>query len=83
MCTNAYDDAIDFEMCGFHKIQSRYLENETLFLLQIKKIIYYLSRATFMAKNSFVVVVTFKHAVQTKHKTVTEDFKIIGKGCKK
>ena len=39
------------------KIQkSRYLENETYFILQVKKIINY---TYFTAKNSFVVEVTF------------------------
>ena len=45
---------------NFTKTQkSRYLKNEALFFLQIKKIINYLSRATFMAKYSFVAEVTF------------------------
>ena len=43
----------------FTKTQkSRYLENKTLFLLQIKKFI----NCTFMAKNGSVVEVTFKSA---------------------
>ena len=45
----------------FTKTQKpRYLENEILFFLQIKKFINYTSRATLWAKNSFVVEVTFK-----------------------
>ena len=39
--------------------KSRYLENETLFFLQIKKFINYKSRATFWKKNTFVAEVTF------------------------
>ena len=43
----------------FTKTQKpRYLDKETLFLLQIK--IYYTSRATLSQKNSFVADVTFK-----------------------
>ena len=45
----------------FRKTQkSRYLENESLFFLQIRKFIYYTSRATLWKKNSFVAEVTFK-----------------------
>ena len=40
-------------------MKSRYLENETLLFLQIKKIINYTSRATLWQKNSFAVEVTF------------------------
>ena len=40
--------------------KSRYLENETLFFLQIQKFVYYTSRATLLQKNSFVAEVTFK-----------------------
>ena len=44
----------------FTKIQkSRYLENETLFFLQIKKFINYTSRTTLWQKNTFVAEVTF------------------------
>ena len=44
----------------FTKTQkSRYLENETLFFLQTKKFINYI-KGYFIAKNSFVVEVTFK-----------------------
>ena len=39
--------------------KSRYLENETLFLLQIQKLINYTLRATLWQK-SFVAEVTFK-----------------------
>ena len=39
--------------------KSKNLENETLFFLQIKKIINYTSRATLLQKNSFVAEVTF------------------------
>ena len=40
-----YDDVTDFEICEFQSVNftktqnSRYLENETLFFLQIKKLI--------------------------------------------
>ena len=44
----------------FAKTQkSRYLQNETPFFLQIKKIICYTSRATLWQKSSFVTEVTF------------------------
>ena len=38
--------------------KSRYFENETLFFIQIQKIVNYTSRATLLQKNSFVVEVT-------------------------
>ena len=38
--------------------KSRYLENETLFFLQIKKFFNYTSRATLWEKNTFVVEIT-------------------------
>ena len=38
--------------------KSRYLKNETLFFLQIKKFSNYTSRATLSQKNSFVAEVT-------------------------
>ena len=41
--------------------KSRYLESETLFFLQIKKIINYTLRATLLQKNSFVAKVTFNN----------------------
>ena len=37
-----------------------YLENKTLFVSQIKKFIYYTSRATLLQKNAFVVEETLK-----------------------
>ena len=40
--------------------KSRYLENEILFFLQIKKPNNYTSRTTLLQKNSFVAEVTFK-----------------------
>ena len=50
----------NLKFVDFPKTQkSRYLENEALFLLQIRKLINYTSRA--MAKNSFVVEVAFKN----------------------
>ena len=49
----------------FTKTQtSRYLENEILFFLQIKKFINYTSRATLWQKNTFVAEVTFKQGEQ-------------------
>ena len=52
----------------FTKTQkSTYLENETLFFLQLKKIINYTSRATFMTKNSFVAEVNFNTLVPGVH----------------
>ena len=45
---------------NFTKTQkSRYLENVTLFFLQIKKFINYTSKATLWQKNTFVVELTF------------------------
>ena len=45
----------------FKKTQKfRYLENETLYFLQIKKFTNYTPRATLLHKNNFVVDVTFK-----------------------
>ena len=44
----------------FKKTQKfRYLENETLYFLQIKKFTNYTPRATLLHRNSFVVDVTF------------------------
>ena len=49
LCSNAYDDVTDFDICGFHKTQKTgYLKNETLFFLQIKKLINY-TLSTFRA----------------------------------
>ena len=46
----------------FTKTQkSRYLENETLFFIQIKKYINHTSRANLLQKKSFVAEVTFKN----------------------
>ena len=46
ICSNAYDDVSDFEVCRYHKnLKPKYLENETLFFLQIKKSIHYILRA--------------------------------------
>ena len=42
--------------------KSRHLENETLFILQIKKFINYTSRATLWQKNTFAVEVTFNES---------------------
>ena len=48
----------------FTKAQkSRYLENETLFFLQIKKFINY--KGYFTAKNSFVAEVTFNNLLSS------------------
>ena len=45
----------------FTKTQkSRYIENETLFFLQIKKFINYTSRATLWQKNTLVAEAPFK-----------------------
>ena len=41
--------------------KSRYFENETLFFLQVKKVINYTTRAGyFIAGNGFIVEITFK-----------------------
>ena len=56
----------------FTKTQkSRYLKNEALFFLQIKKFINYTSRATLWQKNSFVAEVTFNIKVKTGVRTPT------------
>ena len=52
-CSSAYGDITDFwifEICEFYKKtqKSRYLENETLFVLQIKEFINYMIRATLL-----------------------------------
>ena len=45
----------------FSKTQKfRYLENETIFFLQIKKFINYTLRAALWQKNTFAVELTFK-----------------------
>ena len=45
----------------FAKTQKiKYLENKTLFFLQIKKFINYTSRATLWQKNCFIAEVSFK-----------------------
>lgn len=46
ICSNLYDDATDFEVSEFTKNKmkykkNKYLEKETLFFLQIKKVIDY------------------------------------------
>ena len=46
------------KFAGFTKTQ-KYLESETIFFLQIKKIINYTSKAYFMAKNTFVAEAIF------------------------
>ena len=51
-----------FKSVDFTKTQkSRYLKNETLFFLLMKKLINCTSRATLWEKNSFVAEVTFKY----------------------
>ena len=48
---HVYDDVTYFEICGFYKKQkTRYLENEALLFVQIKKFINYTSSATFWQK---------------------------------
>ena len=50
-----------FRSVDFTKSQkNRYIENETSFSLQIKKLINYTSKATLSQKKSFVAEVTFK-----------------------
>ena len=50
---------------NFTKTQkSRYLKNETLFFLQIKKFFTYTSKGYFMVKNTFVAEVTLKGNVK-------------------
>ena len=45
--------------------KSRYLENKTLFFLEIKTFINYTSRATLWQKNSFLAEVTLKGLTAT------------------
>ena len=60
---------------GFPKTQkSRYLKNETLFFLQIKKFINCTLKRCFMTKNSFVAEVTFKQLPKI---TLTENLENI------
>ena len=64
LCGNAYDDVKDF---GFTNTQkSGYLENETLFFLQIKKIINYISSNTLWQKKYIYIVaeVTFNQGLK-------------------
>ena len=51
-------------VCFAKTQKSRYLENETLFFLQIKKFNNYTSRAIF-GKNTFVAEVTFNSRRET------------------
>ena len=55
MMTSQISKSVDFMKAQ----ESRYLENETLFLPQIKKIHNLQIKSYFMAKNSFVAEVTF------------------------
>ena len=52
LCSNVYDEATDFEICGLHKnTKTRSLENKTLFFIQIKNsLITHTSRATLWQK---------------------------------
>ena len=54
MCSNAYDDVTDFEVCAFIKTQkSKQLENERLFFLPIKNS--FITRGYSMATYNFNV----------------------------
>ena len=57
LCSNAYDDVIDFEIWILQKQKSRYLKNGTLFFLQIKNLI--ALQGLLYGKNSLVAEVTF------------------------
>ena len=68
------------KLVDFTKIQkSRYLENETLFFLQIKKFINYTTRTTLWQKNRFVVEVTFKHKKTSKNKMLAKFYRTLPK----
>ena len=54
-----------FKFSISQKQKSRYLENETLFFLLIKKIINYASRASFIVKNNSLAKVSFKSIQRT------------------
>ena len=58
----------------FTKTQNtKYLENETLFFIQIKKIREIHIKGYFMAKNSFAADVTFKTCPQKSNKIIILD----------
>ena len=58
LCSNIYDDVTYFEICeDFTKtVKHKYLQNETLFFLQMKKFIN-------IANNGFVAEVTFNSSI--------------------
>ena len=63
MMTSQIMTSVDFTITQ----KSRYLQNETLFLLQIKIFINCASRATLWEKNNFVVEVTFNNKALAAH----------------
>ena len=56
LCSNAYNDVTDFEICWFHKKTKISISwGQDIIFLQIKKF----TKGYFMTKNSFVADVTF------------------------
>ena len=58
--------------------KSRYLENEILFFLQIKKFINYASRATLWQNYSFVAELAFN---RIEHRYICYDTKVVIADC--
>ena len=68
----------------FTKTQkSRYLENERLFFLQIKKFMNYTSKAPLLQKNSFVAEVNFKELVVLQNDNSVPPFQNYEKYCER
>ena len=61
LCSSAYDDVTDFEICGFHKNTKISISREQNIIFSSKKKNHQLHiKRYFMTKNSFVAEVTFK-----------------------
>ena len=58
--------------------KSKYLQKETLFYLEIKKIINYTSKTTLWQKNIFVAELTFKYRIKNTIKWITSAEKLLG-----
>ena len=58
--------------------KSKYLQKETLFYLEIKKIINYTSKTTLWQKNTFVAELTFKYRIKNTIKWITSAEKLLG-----
>lgn len=68
MCSNAYDDVKDFEVCEFIKNTDLNSFRSRVFLKVVfstnKKTIHYPFRALVMVKNGFLAEVTFNNDIQ-------------------